>query len=305
MNYNKLDKIIEKFIKNNEFYIRTLPMVTELSKQILLKQQKNINGNIYRKIEIDQSIGIVYSFLKTIDINMANIFFKYLFSNNKTINILPKKQFQNGQNKVDTEGNVYIFYENTMKDPFIILHEMLHKMNYNKKINEKLEKSETITRDYFGELVSITGEMMLGNYMVENGFITKEEMYLRMQKRIETTKEDARNIIIESTLIKLKMEGKKITNKNLLDELNKYETSSLEYKILNDEKNDMKRIQMILKNNDLILPKSQRYVIALALSEELLKRDTLNDDFVKLHYALEDENSNIEEVYNEIKPAHK
>ena len=56
----------------------------------------------------------------------------------------------------------------------------------------------------------------------------------------------------------------------------------------------------VLNKNNLNLIKSQRYVIAQALSEGLINSDSLTDDFVKLHYAVGNPNININEVFNEI-----
>lgn len=304
LDLKRLDRIVEDFIRKHKFDVDMLPMIVDCSKQIYMeKLLDNTDNKWSRTININESINIVYNFLKTIDLNMANQFYNILSSkddnNGPYVNILPKKDYPNGHDEV-RDGKVYIYFDNTPNDVFIILHEMLHKMNECNILNEKDENIDTIIRDYYGETVSILGELMLGKYMVEKGLITENDFGIRKNNRLNGSKENASDVIIENELINLKLKGKEINYENLITLLSCFDNGSMEYKILLDEKNDLRMINSILKNGSLSIDFTKRYVIAQVLSNRILNRDSYIDDFVKLFYAVGDNNSNINDVFNEI-----
>ena len=256
MDFQKLDSIISDYIRKNKFYIDTLPMVTDYSKKVLSEEFFDVNNEWSRKMDINESIDIVYRFLQSIDTNMANSFYNIMSSkdtnNNPYVNILPRSEYPDGKDEV-SEGKVFIL-----------------------------------------------GEMMLGKYMVENRIITENDFNMRKNFRINEAKEDARDVIIENELINLKLQGKDISYDNLSDLFNKYNECFDEYSVLKDEANDLRRINKILNNDDLSLRKSQRYVIAQVVSNDILRRDTLKQDFLQLYNEVGNVNSDLRNVYNTI-----
>jgi hypothetical protein len=302
MELDRLNNTVDDFIDNNRIYIETLPKVVEYSKNIFSMYSPNDDKEWSRNIDLNESLKIIYLFLLTIDKSMAEQFVNIINSkdenNNLYVNILPKSKYPDGHDEV-RNGSVYVYYDNSPNDVFVILHEMLHKMNECNIIDNN-QLQESFTRKYFGETVSILGELMLGNFMVENGFITKGDFEKRKAWRTISTKENARDIIIENELVNLRLNGKSIDYNNLVGLIDKYSPISFEYEILNDEKNDLRRINCILKSNGMNIPQSQRYVIAYNLSNEIIKRKSCVDDFLKLHYAIGNPNSNLADVYNEV-----
>lgn len=305
MDYKLLDSIVDSFIRENEFHVSTLSQVLPMCEEVLKEKNENIdNYNWSKKIDINESVQIVYDFLNEIDENLSNQFINIINqvdkNNNPIVNILPKKDYPNGEDRVE-DGKVYIYYDNSPNDIFIVLHEMLHKMNECNIINENNQISETFTRDYFGEAVSITGEMMLGDYLIQNNIISENDFNLRKQKRLNGSRENARDVIIESELIKLKLSGQEINEENLKSIIDNYDKEKIEYEVLIDEFHDVRRITSILQKKSMNLKKSQRYVIAQYLSEELMKSDSLTEDFILLNEAVGDSNSDINEVVDNIK----
>ena len=302
MDLDRLNVIVDEFINNNVMYVETLPKVVEYSKNIFSMYSSNSENEWSRDIDLNESLKIIYLFLSTIDKSMANQFLNVINSKDENnipyVNILPKSRYPDGRDEV-RDGRVYVYCDNTPNDPFIIFHEMLHKMNECNIIDNN-QSVESFTRKYFGETVSILGELMLGNFMVENGFITKEDLEKRKACRLNETKENARDVIVENELVNLRLNNKIIDYNNLVGLVDKYSPISFEYEILNDEKKDLRRISSILKNNSMNIFQSQKYVIANYLSNEITNRESCIDDFLKLHYAVGNPDSRIMDVYNEI-----
>lgn len=302
MGFKKIDSVVDTFVKNNSLRIDTLPMVVDYSKQILNKTSLSFKDGWSREIELNDSIKNVYKFLLTLDGELANQFYNILMSKDENdkpyVNLLPRDKHPEGKNEVK-DGRIYIYYDNTPLDMFTILHEMLHKMNECKILEDELN-TETFARDYFGETVSILGELMLGEYLVNEGIITKEDFDKRKNLRLNNSKEAARDILIENELIELKLQGKEITYENLIEMFNTFDKTTSEYFVFADEKYDGSRLKDINRDGKLRTPVSQRYVIGYFLSNILSRRETLEEDFIKLHTAIGDPEANINNVYYDI-----
>ncbi len=295
MDLNKIDKIVNEYVKSNKMTISTLDIVIPMCERVLIENLDDYETIKWsRNFDINDSIEIVSSYIKSIDDKMFQSFNEEI----KNAKILPREQFKDESkydNCVDDYGIVHIYYDNTPKDIFIIFHEMLHKLNENKKVDENGKKLSTWTREYFGESVSILGEMLLGEYLVESGTITENDFNLRKHQRLNGTKEDARNILIENELIKLKLNNLNINEENLLKVI-KNENDSIKKLIFFDELSDKRRIKQIEEKEYLSLNKSQRYVIAHVLVSEMLKHENVLDSFLKLHYEVGDDNCIIDDV---------
>ena len=294
MDLNKIDKIVSMYVKDNKMAISTLDTVIPMCERVLTEKLDDYETNKWsRNFNVNDSIKIVSSYIKSIDDKMFQSF---------NAEILPRDQFKDElkyDNCVDDYGIVHIYYENTPKDIFIIFHEMLHKLNENKKQDENGKKLSTWTREYFGESVSILGEMLLGEYLVESGTITENDFNLRKHQRLNGEKEDARNVLIESELIKLKLNNLNINEENLLKVI-KNESDPIKKSVFFDELSDKRRIKQIEKGKDLSLNKSQRYVIAHVLVSEMLKHENVLDSFLKLHYEVGNDNCNIKNLFNNL-----
>ena len=101
MDFKRLDKIIENSIIKNKLFIETLPEVIEYSKKIYQEHIINTNDAWSKQIKINDSINIVYQFLKTIDNQLAQQFLTIISLKDKNntpyVNILPKKQYPKGR----------------------------------------------------------------------------------------------------------------------------------------------------------------------------------------------------------------
>lgn len=297
MDLNEIDKIISMYVKDesNKKAISTLDTVSPMCETVLTENLDDYETNKWsRNFSVNDSIKIVSLYIKSIDDKMFQSFNEEI----KNAKILPREQFKDElkyPDCVDDYGIVHIYYENTPKDIFIIFHEMLHKLNENKKVDKNGKKLSTWTREYFGETVSILGEMLLGEYLVESGTITENDFNLRKHQRLNGEKEAARNVLIEKELIKLKLNNFNINEENLL-KIIKNESNPIKKSVFFDELSDKRRIKQIEKEKDLSLNKSQRYVIAHVLVSEMLKHENVLDSFLKLHYEVGNDNCIMDDV---------
>lgn len=307
--FKEIDKVISEFVNNssNKFYINNLSEISQMSEAVFKMQETNTVTNMWSKrIGINESINYVYEFINSFDSYMANQFMNIIHHNNeknKTVTILQREGREDERqyrNEVDEKGNVYIYYENTPNDIFTIFHEMLHKMNEAYIIEKDGNKSENYTRDYFGEATSIIGESLLGKWLVDNEIITKNDYDIRMKKRLIGSKENARDVLIEAELIKMKLSGLEINEQNLLQVIKNVKNPIL-LQIFNDESRDFRRMNSIKKSKSLNIRKSQRYVIGQYLSYRFEKRHRTIEDFKKLNYEVGNINANINQVVDQLR----
>lgn len=310
MEFKKLDEIINEYYTHIGVFKDNIDQIYPMAVSILKTDKPLVDKIEWSKnVSLDESIRYVLMFLYDIDKNLANQFSK-LIGNRDLVKFESRKERPNGNDCVDGDGIVHIFYENTPNDIFTICHEMLHKLN-----EQDINKKENITRDYFGETVSIMGEMLLGKYLVQNGVITKNDFEMRKLKRLNGSVENARDVIIESNLLFLKKSGMDINYENLMNLIRNC-SDDVVRNVLIDESKDLKRIRSIFRNYDeyvkknktltdvLNIRKSQRYVIGSYLTEKIIGTENEIDDFLTLHYAVGDENVNINDVVDGIRKKH-
>lgn len=310
MDLKKLDEIINEYCSHIGIFKDTIEQVYPMAVNILKTPKPLVDKLEWSKsVSLDESIKYVMMFLYDIDKNLANQF-SNLIGNSDIVKIESRKDNPKGEDCVDGDGIVHIFYENTPNDIFIICHEMLHKLN-----EQDIHMKENITRDYFGETVSIMGERLLGNYLVQNGIITQNDFEMRKLKRLNGSVENARDIIVESNLLSLKKSGMEINYENLMRLISNCTDEKVK-NVLLDESRDLKRIKSIFRNYDeylkknkglqdvLNIRKSQRYVIGSYLTERFIGTENEIDDFLTLHYAVGDKNADINAVVDGIRKKH-
>ena len=272
-------------------------------KEVLEQEEFKDAKKCIKKFNVNEGIKLVYDFLNSMDENLANQYLNILRSKDEKGNLIVNIIECEDERKYDScveNGHVYIYYDESLHSMSTILHEMLHKMNEcNLKINDI--ETETTTREFFSELVSITGEFLFGNYLVENNIISEDEYKDLLNFRIWDSKLCANEVIVQRKLINMRLQGIEINYDNSLKELNKYDKDSVEYKALLEEKNTLRNIKRILEENNMPLRKAKRYVLAQAFYQDIID----NDMFLKLHYEVGNPSSDINEVYEELKNMRK
>jgi len=294
-----LNEIVDSFIKDNDVYIKYLPSINNLGKVIFNEQINVLEKKWSRTFSLNESIQICFNFLKTIDKDLANEFkntIKSLDSDNLPyVNFISKEEYPNSSSHI-TKKRVYIYYDNSPYDVYTILHELIHKLNDYEYVVDDIKTVESFEKLYFGETVSMLGEEMLGKYMLENNFINENDYSYRKYLRLNNVKECIKDIIVENELINMRKKSLDINYDNCLNILNNYSKDSIEYKILNDEKNNLIRIRNILEKKELSFPVSQRYILGYALCEQLSSNKDINEIFKIIHNEIGSIDSNIKDI---------
>ena len=300
VDYAKLDSIVEKYIEENNYSVQLLPNLIDASRERFDETINDVKCKWSRKFEIDEAVKIVYSFLMTVDENLAVQFENIMRAtdeNNKPyVNI--KYSTDDMPSRV-SKGYVHVLFDESPYAVLTLLHEALHKMNEYKLLVDSRE-AESFTSMYFGETVSILGELLIGQYMVDNGLMTNDDFEQCKSIQNLYLMHSIRNVVIDNIMIQLKLQNQEITLENLLSFSSSYPRGSMEDIIINEEKERHRRVKCELQKNYLHMFISQKYIIAQVMCDEIMKKKNVYDTFVKLHYAVGDYRSQVEDVYNNI-----
>ena len=308
--------ILDNFIQNpnNSMYINNLNQIINYCLELQqIPFYPTTDNNYSKTININESINLIIKFLDTIDKNLSEQFQSYTTMTNEfnkpMLNFINDRTYyekypeelteeikeilNNGSSAKD--GKAYIVINNSLDDIFNILHEVFHCMNQYKTFKEEngieIELSEAYTRDYLGEAVSIISEKFLGQFLVKNNYITQNDFNIRLNKRLQASKEDSKAVIVENALIDIR-------RKNI--DIPTYLSSIKNQKLINILKEELQTNKItasIISANKLNFPYRQRYVIGTYLSN---KYSYQNSDDIKKFISLNNEvgifNSNIDKI---------
>lgn len=255
MNYEQLNNILKSEITNPHIkvHINNLDEISKYAK-IIIDYPDNFEYEPYTtKIDLNKSIQLVSSFLKSISPQYENQF----------QNVLREQQYYNcpsyefrksttSISKVYNDGHVLIGYQENLEDAFDILHETIHKFSQPYKENN-------IIKDFYGEVTPITMEFLFQDYLLEQEVLDQEEINLKIKKRIRTAYFDASSVLFEYHLLNLYQVNGNISETIIEEYIESLPHESTEYRVF---KNYYKEyLQDILNENHLNFPIRQRYVI--------------------------------------------
>lgn len=295
MDYERINACMDEFLNetSNGVYIDVFEGIKNLCRDILHKNPLPINNSNYsRTFSINESINIIVIFLDTLDPMLTEQFLNII--NRVDENGEPTVRFINANKdyydkhpeeltdalkeelKTDSRvsnGHIYMHVTGTMDDIFVLTHEMFHYMNRHRiiEVTENGEigaKQQNFSRYFYTEAVSIIAEKLLGQYLLENGFINQNDYNLRMNNRFESVKKSALIVLTETNMFDLRHQGKDFND----DVVNNFTSYINEDEIIS---NDMKNTRVasmiaynISKNGRFLFPSSQRYVVAMGLSDK-------------------------------------
>ena len=305
-----LDQIVTEFVKDesNQEYIEFLDKkIIPICEKILSKQPKELEKREWsRKVDINESIENIYQFLKQeIDPYFANQFMNIIRQErygNVKVEILPKSEYKDYIiNEIDEKGRVHILFNETPYDMFVIIHEMIHKMNRVDTIIDN-ERYQTKIAEYFKESPSIMAEKLLGQWLVKNKKISHNDLRMVENDRLKDSKHCVREVLIQAELIRMKQSGKELTPENVLQMLTEkaHNSSKPIAEIFQKEIEEPLVISFILSKQEMTFFEGQQYVMAQHLVDSIKNRENPNSDFKWLHEANADKDLKVEDIIEAI-----
>ena len=305
-----LDQIVTKFVKDesNQEYIEFLEQkIMPICEKILSKQPKELEKREWsRKVDINESIENVYQFLKQeIDPYFANQFINIIRQErygNVKVEILPKSEYKDYIiNEIDKKGRVHILFNETPYDMFVIIHEMIHKMNRVDTIIDN-KRYQTKIAEYFKESPSVMAEKLLGQWLVKNKKISHNDLKMVENDRLKDSKNCVREVLIQAELIRMKQLGKELTSENVLQMLTEKANNSSNpiAEVFKQETEEPLVISFILSKQEMTFFEGQQYVMAQHLVDNLKNRENPNSDFKWLHEVNADKDLKVEDIIEAI-----
>lgn len=211
-NYNLLHIISEMMTKglnvnDRRFNDITTPSSENQTKQIALQFFKELDQELYEKakniVEGNSEIDFnIYKLDKTED-----------FSRTKSDGMPIHTKTACVKTK-DGKSAVYVPCTGTVEDIYLLVHELSHTFD--------LIKNDNPTRNMLGEVTPYCFEAMLGQYLVENGIATKNEIASREKGNIVSHYDDGVETFAKLELMKIKEKQGDINQEDIIDMKKRY-----------------------------------------------------------------------------------
>ncbi len=277
MNYDFLNLILEVSIDNN-ILDDELKNLEEIKKLVAIFLNYFITCNIRnytKKIDLNESIDNVYGFLKQFD-DYGDRFLNILREeNDKKYTVSFIKDLSNKQSYTNIDGKVNIFYNESLRDSYTIMHEFIHKFSLHKN---KISKIENI----IGEVPTITLEHLMKNFLLKK--YPYDEVIINKHNDLLASMDKSIEIYTEIILIDLYKKNKRVDDiiiNNFLEDLDK---SSFEYQFLN--KTLPFAIKKIIENKHLSFYVHMRYILgtltSIYLNDKIKKDSNKIEDLITL-----------------------
>lgn len=294
-NIDEKDKIINnavlECIKNldNRYYISNLETIKELCEEILKQPYPEIEQEEWsRKIDINESIEYNYQFLKTISPMLASQFMNLLHQYDANGEIVTIKPYIDKEKSINCCNlnikKVFVYNNNTPEDIFILLHEMVHAMNY-ARIEADGKFFSSFGQKYIAELPSIIIERLLGKWLIKNKIITSNDYNLVKRNRLNNSKYAVCIVLIEKEIIDMKFKkGLYITRQRIMEKIkDKCEIREPEKFSKEDEERCLDALGDILTQKNLRFIDAQGYVIGQYIADKVEKEKNPEKSFLRFH----------------------
>lgn len=294
-NMDEKDKIINnavlECIKNldNRYYISNLETIKELCEEILKQPYPEIEQEEWsRKIDINESIEYNYQFLKTISPMLASQFMNLLHQYDANGEIVTIKPYIDKEKSINCCNlnikKVFVYNNNTPEDIFILLHEMVHAMNY-ARIEADGKFFSSFGQKYIAELPSIIIERLLGKWLIKNKIITSNDYNLVKRNRLNNSKYAVYIVLIEKEIIDMKFKkGLYITRQRIMEKIkDKCEIREPENFSKEDEERCLDALGDILTQKNLRFIDAQGYVIGQYIANKVENENNPEKAFLRFH----------------------
>lgn len=261
----ELNKLLEDFINHYDIKdIREVIFTSNLS-TIIDRYPINFKYNGFKnKIELGRSISITRSFLEELSLDYASTFNQI------------KEDIDFVKIKADEfaycdyiNGRPYIFlpYSNTLKDVYALTHEIIHATTV-------MDSEESVTRNIFCEVPAVCSEMLLKDYLKNNGI---KEYGINDIRDIVSVKYYNKINMFQTMLISEFLDKGIITPSNFMNMLKKFN--------LKDSIEIAQHISENIRENDFDIFFLNRYVIGYTFACYLYDNFSI-EEFVELNNSI-------------------
>ncbi len=164
-------KPLKKYNINN-YMILTNKIISLLPNNLIIDEKYDYHD----ELNIDLAISIMKSFLNDYDPKLLNMFKNIYELDSNSFKLISKDTIEEDFNsRIDLDtGIITIPLNNNITDIFHIVHEFIHKVDYSHTNNYNQNFSN------FGEVIPITFELYLFNYLISNGILINDSInYLK------------------------------------------------------------------------------------------------------------------------------
>ena len=316
--YEELNRIVNDFLHNqsNDFYINNLEAILKSIYDIIDEDYLPTEDSHYSiNYSTNEYLDMISKFLKSLDPTLESQFLNiisqvdengtpfvhFINADENYYKLHPEELSDSLKKELDndnraTKDGIYIHLENNLNDIFTIIHELFHHMNSVKIVILPYQEvtATTFTHGFYTEAVSVIAEKFLGNYLLQNGLIKKNDYNIRMNLRLNWAKLHSTWALLEIIFIKMKQEDIKINISNFLDY--SLHNMNLEYlykiiAMINSMSNQF--ILQILNVGELELPEHQKYIAAQSISNKMNYDKDGISKFLKLNKDVGDVNSTL------------
>ena len=179
---------------------------------------------------------------------------------------------------------VFVYNNNTPEDIFILLHEMVHAMNY-ARIEADGKFFSSFGQKYIAELPSIIIERLLGKWLIKNKIITSNDYNLVKRNRLNNSKYAVCIVLIEKEIIDMKFKkGLYITRQRIMEKIkDKCEIREPEKFSKEDEERCLDALGDILTQKNLRFIDAQGYVIGQYIANKVENENNPEKAFLRFH----------------------
>ena len=162
---DRLNSILEKYFNDVGYgFSDDYNSVKKMSEIILSIREPRFNDKIKNRVGINRCIQFSHEFFDSFDFRYGDYFLKRLSQGGYDF-----KRVEHNSSEIPCsyydfelcEKKIYLPYENTICDAFSIVHETLHDTNLD-------PNNLTLTRSLFTEYISMFGEFLFENFLVDN-----------------------------------------------------------------------------------------------------------------------------------------
>lgn len=170
--YGTIGFNISSYLENKKFrnLFEIYKITEKVAKKMLLVNSQTGSSTEFKHIDLSQTEAIFHSFLNSFGQEYASYYLNILSFDANRVRFVSEQGENNISSNLDEDGTTTIVLDGTIKDLFKIVHELTHCVYFqNFPVKERPNNF-----DFLIEVNSITMELLLYEYLVQNDLYSQE-----------------------------------------------------------------------------------------------------------------------------------